>query len=561
VGVLANIVPGLRDLRTPFTAGILWIALGWLLFRDSLNREALPELYQTIDDLGDAVSAVGSVGALSFCAYLVGIGLEILWSAPLNRLPKVSAKGLNSIQAVVTRKLDPLPDAELAVMAFCHPAISETAEFTTSRSHDGGYGFTSRPSASTSGATGPVAPGVRTRPPLDADAIELEELRAVTRSRDARRLRPKVSQDLNVAVRDELDIVATRLIGAQNELFQLYDRLRAEAEFRLGVMLPLVGVLLVVLPAVLPLLAALAIAVSTGVILTAQALQRRQAAGDRIADALLLQVVEAPALESVTKGIYTEQAFSRGEIRRTGHLMQDDLKRLGVSRFQRAIYGLAGLAQAARRPFAVAAARVLEGCRDLQWLATDAMLHGGRGRRARKNLHAAGLEGRASPTALGDFYRNRDELRRAGAAYGQGASGDAGDRLLDLGMERFYRALLTRGKLVVLPHFVDLMAEQGRLETAERLCRDLVDRGFTNANIPLGDVLRALGRRDEAIEAYVKATASFPAAHARLGQLYLRIGNTEAARHAYEAAAEAGLTVPATELDALGRKPHSSPSG
>ncbi len=93
---------------------------------------------------------------------------------------------------------------------------------------------------------------------------------------------------------DDLDLVATRLIGNETELYSAVDRLRAEAEFRLAIVLPL---------------AALSILLGLGLhqlwyctvvlpgILLVDGNRRDRAARDLVVDALLLRRVEAPAIE------------------------------------------------------------------------------------------------------------------------------------------------------------------------------------------------------------------------------------------------------------------------
>ena len=140
----------------------------------------------------------------------------------------------------------------------------------------------------------------------------------LTRPEIFEQLRDRVDRTLQNSVRGELDIVATRLIGGQNDLFQLYDRLRAEAEFRAAIAIPLTLTLYVVLSSLVSGLLAVVISAAVFIVFVAQASSRRVAAGDRIADALKIgDVVKAPTLERMTRGVYTRQAYEDGEIRET----------------------------------------------------------------------------------------------------------------------------------------------------------------------------------------------------------------------------------------------------
>src|SRR3954469_23060979 len=71
--VLMNLLPGLRDLRTPLAVGYLWLTALWLVFG---NRVPDPgDASGLVHDLYRAASAVGttaSLAALTFTAYLMG---------------------------------------------------------------------------------------------------------------------------------------------------------------------------------------------------------------------------------------------------------------------------------------------------------------------------------------------------------------------------------------------------------------------------------------------------------------------------------------------------------
>jgi hypothetical protein len=80
--VLANILPGLREIRAPLAAGYLWFVTFWVLFQDRINTgstasgsvDALMRLKETVGP--------GAVGvAVTFLAYLVGALWEPLSEA------------------------------------------------------------------------------------------------------------------------------------------------------------------------------------------------------------------------------------------------------------------------------------------------------------------------------------------------------------------------------------------------------------------------------------------------------------------------------------------------
>lgn len=71
---MLNVLSGLRDLRAPLTAGLLWMATLWVPLHEELERQAkrdtlLRDATQTLGGLGSTTS----IAAVSFIAYLIGI--------------------------------------------------------------------------------------------------------------------------------------------------------------------------------------------------------------------------------------------------------------------------------------------------------------------------------------------------------------------------------------------------------------------------------------------------------------------------------------------------------
>jgi hypothetical protein len=73
--MLASLLPGLRDLRSPLAAGYLWLAAGWLYFAPRLPASvndvsgALKDIYRVIDASGPVAVGAG----VTFVAYMLGI--------------------------------------------------------------------------------------------------------------------------------------------------------------------------------------------------------------------------------------------------------------------------------------------------------------------------------------------------------------------------------------------------------------------------------------------------------------------------------------------------------
>jgi hypothetical protein len=75
--VLASVLPGVREVRVPLAAGLLWLLSGWLLFAPVvLDQEPESEsdsFLGRISRLVDFFGVGGAVAAVLFTAYLVGI--------------------------------------------------------------------------------------------------------------------------------------------------------------------------------------------------------------------------------------------------------------------------------------------------------------------------------------------------------------------------------------------------------------------------------------------------------------------------------------------------------
>src|SRR5262245_47290536 len=77
-GILASLLPGIRDLRAPLAAGYLWLASLWVLWgrkQSGLDQDTglAGDVYRLAKSAGPVATAV----ALSFAAYVIGV----LWWA------------------------------------------------------------------------------------------------------------------------------------------------------------------------------------------------------------------------------------------------------------------------------------------------------------------------------------------------------------------------------------------------------------------------------------------------------------------------------------------------
>ncbi|MGD9998209.1 MAG: hypothetical protein AB7L17_07205 [Ilumatobacteraceae bacterium] len=179
--MLANFLPGLREVRTPLTVGYVWLIGLWIVAGDRLpaSRPAGDGLVPRTFDLFDFTGTATLVALASLAAYLIGVLLTA----------SADSRALLALLSLWRRQ------------AFT-PKDSVTNEYEgfVTKHVDGIYKADHR-----LGAT--------------AGSLDLQEL-------------ARAANASNVDLR-------TRLLVANSEVFGEHDRLRAEAEFRLNLALPL----------------------------------------------------------------------------------------------------------------------------------------------------------------------------------------------------------------------------------------------------------------------------------------------------------------------------------
>lgn len=179
--MLASLLPGLRDVRTPLTVGYLYLLGGWLLAADRIPRVRPPEdgLVSRLFDLSTILGPAAVVAALSFGAYVLGALLSVPIERGFGRLLLYRLSRRIGVDARQTdSQLAKLLDREVK-------RIEENSEG---------------------------------QPPAARDQLR----------KDVTRARRTSAAELRV-----------RLLVANQEMYGEYDRLSAEAEFRLNICLPL----------------------------------------------------------------------------------------------------------------------------------------------------------------------------------------------------------------------------------------------------------------------------------------------------------------------------------
>ena len=89
VSALANVLPGIRDLRAPLAAGYIWLLGLWLALEPTIpSRSQAGGVLGSVYELGDELSTIGLGIAASFVAYVVGALSTSLFATPSSGLAR-----------------------------------------------------------------------------------------------------------------------------------------------------------------------------------------------------------------------------------------------------------------------------------------------------------------------------------------------------------------------------------------------------------------------------------------------------------------------------------------
>jgi len=183
VQILANAIPGFRDLRAPVIAGYLWLLLAWGLVNPNLSRRPHDRLGEAFFELGHRVGHIGIAIAVSVAAYFVGSLSQIFSTMYAQVASQALSRATYGIESSTRQQIEKI-------------ALAFQDELRASSS--------------------PIADEVR------------QGLNERVKRADAE-------------ASSELNLPATLLVGGEPQLFAEVDRLRAESELRLAVALPLIS--------------------------------------------------------------------------------------------------------------------------------------------------------------------------------------------------------------------------------------------------------------------------------------------------------------------------------
>lgn len=316
--VWANLLPGVRELRAPLAAGYLWLAAWWIAFAgDVPSRGQATGLAHVAYLFIDKVSPVGFAVAVGFVAYLIGVLSVALADWLVKQFPKSDKLEESLVRRIpMSAKLvHLLPNLQLP------PDLNRFVRGELNRA----VRHVPKPNPNADD-TQHLAEFLR----LGTEYKELARLDSVDQATPVRRLRrlgvhvdrfafaqggydtetgvaePHYDQWLDVLVltriAEEFDRIVVRMVGKDQEMYQVIDRASAEAQFRWAVALAIVPVAVAVAYQEYSTNALVAALGGIGLLLAAVLLWRRGSIQKRqarsyIVDALVLRRVVAPTLD------------------------------------------------------------------------------------------------------------------------------------------------------------------------------------------------------------------------------------------------------------------------
>ena len=283
--MLANLLPGLRQLRAPLAAGYLWLVAAWLSFAAEIPspKKVSAGVFKDVYEIGGAIGPSAAMAAASFAAYIVGV-LSVQATAmalPVLRREREIAGG---------RHWGLVMPSAVMPSAAGFDALREAVKDQLARRYD----------------TDPPDPELKKL--LEETRESCGVLRELT-DPDVRRKLLGVRIDVDKyaeKLKQDLPLIPYRMLAEEKDhkIYSEFDRLRAEAEFRAAVALPLAVIVAVVAWRTSPWWA---LALVVPALLALEAVRAATAATDVLAESIRARACDSPVLNDVQGGPLEER--------------------------------------------------------------------------------------------------------------------------------------------------------------------------------------------------------------------------------------------------------------
>jgi len=224
--VLSNLLPGVREIRTPLAAGYLLLLAGVALLHEKLFVPIAPNgLFGHLRSAFSALGTTALIAVLSFAAYVIGIVWQVVWQWLAGRMAvRIASRDLKDVYRT-------LPNAALAgVTRGTIRDVLNLAAFRLQKE-------LGRPNSELS----------RSRSNFAASLGKVADLATTSRASNEENLLAVGAKALLAsAVEDLIEIVPVRLRSRERESWLIWDQARSEAEFRSTIALPIGAVFVAV---------------------------------------------------------------------------------------------------------------------------------------------------------------------------------------------------------------------------------------------------------------------------------------------------------------------------
>jgi hypothetical protein len=283
--MLASLLPGLRELRTPLAVGYMWLLNLWLVLHDVVptkSTQGSSDTTKAVFQLGGIVGATASLAVLTFVAYVLGsmltvtLGWNVLLMQPEDMMRSLAfgdylrklhrrERLQRGLQAVFIRPF--LPDCELLdnqLIGFVGRSlnrisgpVSEEIEQRSIR-----MALLEQQRDALNERIG-QAPSVEQEALYEQQLLDvLSEQRALSAQRQAFYEQPGLSEKVALSsfvgdnipsvpeeyqfvISNQLPTVGIQLQAVNRDLWDTFDRARAESEFRSAIAWPLFVLVLI----------------------------------------------------------------------------------------------------------------------------------------------------------------------------------------------------------------------------------------------------------------------------------------------------------------------------
>jgi hypothetical protein len=249
--MLASLLPGLRDLRTPLATGYLWLVVIWLVAHQyvPLTIQQAPPPLKPLFQLGSVLGTSAVLAALSFVAYVMGslLAFKVSWSYKAYILPSGSVY-VPDIAGDGTKPLTPSRTKSKKRWKVLKKVVPWTLHWLrpfTLTSHRQNVLYRQLDTF--------VTPKIREyeRTLKASDHHEILESRLTGSpyldddSEDDEIPSDELEELYVQAVAQELDFVGIQLQTSSKDLWDTFDRKDAESEFRAAISPPILAISLI----------------------------------------------------------------------------------------------------------------------------------------------------------------------------------------------------------------------------------------------------------------------------------------------------------------------------